>query len=56
VFEPGHRLVLEIGAQDDPQSFFQHDDPRDRIARGSVTLHTGGSFDSHLLLPIIPGR
>jgi predicted acyl esterase len=36
---------------------FMHDDPRDRPAAlygGSVTLHTGGVFDSALLLPIIP--
>ena len=56
VFEPGHRLVLEIGAHDDPRSFFQHDDPRDRILRGTCTIHTGGEFDSHLLLPIVPER
>ena len=36
--------------------FFQHDDPRDRIERGTVSLHTGGRFDSHVLLPIIPAR
>ncbi len=56
VFERGHRLVLEVGSSDDPTSQFQHDDPRDRIQRGSCTLHTGGRFDSHLLLPIIPAR
>lgn len=54
IFERGHRLVIEIGAKDDPLIQFQHDDPRDRIERGTVTVHTGGSFDSHLLLPIIP--
>ena len=54
IFEPGHRLVIEVGAKDDPRSFFQHDDPRDRIERGTVTVHTGGTFDSHVLLPIIP--
>ena len=54
IFEPGHRLVIEVGAKDDPRSFFQHDDPRDRIERGNVTVHTGGTFDSHVLLPVIP--
>jgi uncharacterized protein len=54
VFERGHRLAIEVGAKDDPRSQFQHDDPRDRIQRGACTVHTGGSFDSHLLLPIIP--
>ena len=56
VFERGHRLVLEIGAKDDPHTQFQHDEPRDRIRRGEVTIHTGGRFDSHLLLPIVPER
>ena len=56
VFEPGHRLVLEVRANDDPGHFFTHTDPRDRIQRGANTIHTGGKFDSHLLLPIIPAR
>jgi hypothetical protein len=38
--------VIEVGARDDARSFFQHDDPRDRTERGSVSLHTGGRFDS----------
>jgi predicted acyl esterase len=54
VFERGERLVLEVGAKDDSRSFFQHDDPRDRARTGTNTIHTGGTFDSHLLLPIIP--
>ena len=56
VVEPGERLVLEVGAKDDPRSFFQHDDPRDRARTGTNTIHTGGAYDSHLLLPIIPVR
>ena len=55
VVERGERLVLEVGAKDDPQSFFQHDDPRDRARTGTNTIHTGGAFDSHLVLPVIPG-
>jgi predicted acyl esterase len=54
VFERGHRLVVEVGAVDDPHFGFQHDDPRDRVRAGEVTVHTGGAFDSHLLLPVIP--
>jgi hypothetical protein len=46
--------VVEIGAEDDPHSFFRHDDPRDRVRRGTVTVHTGGAFDSHVLLPMTP--
>lgn len=36
---------------------FLHADPQDRptdIYGGNVTIHTGGNYDSYLLLPIIP--
>ncbi len=56
VLERGHRLVLEVGAKDDPRHSFTHTDARDRIQMGTNTIHTGGPFDSHLLLPIIPAR
>jgi predicted acyl esterase len=49
VLERGERLVLEVGAKDDPQSFFQHDDPCDRARAGTSMIHTGGAYDSHLL-------
>jgi predicted acyl esterase len=53
----GHRLELEIAAQDDPRlAPFTHTDKDDRIQTGRVTLHTGGPHDSHLLLPRIPPR
>jgi len=38
---------------------FLHDDPRDRppaVFGGQVTLHTGPSHPSHLLVPIIPTK
>ena len=57
VLAPGERLVLEVAAHDEPRiAPFLHDDPRDRICARAVTLHTGGRFDSHLLLPVIPPR
>jgi predicted acyl esterase len=58
VFEPGDRLVLEIGSKDDDSTGFSflHTEPRDRIQTGTTSIHTGGSFNSHLLLPIIPER
>ena len=57
VCEAGERLVLEVAAHDEPRiAPFLHDDPRDRICAREVTLHTGGRFDSHLLLPVIPDR
>ena len=55
VFERGHRLVLEVGAQDDARTLLPaRRSARPRSQRGTVTIHTGGRFDSHLLLPIIP--
>jgi predicted acyl esterase len=36
---------------------FKHDDPGDRppaLFDNEVTLHTGGAYDAHLLLPIVP--
>ena len=57
VFEPGERLVLEVAAHDEPRiAPFLHDDPRDRVCAKTVSLHTGGRFDSRLLLPLIPAR
>ena len=38
---------------------FLHDDPRDRppdVFGGTVIVHTGGVFDSYLLLPFVPSR
>ena len=57
VFERGHRLVLEVGAQDDPRTLLPaRRSARPRSSAATVTIHTGGAFDSHLLLPIIPAR
>lgn len=57
VFERGERLVLEVAAHDEPRiAPFLHDDPRDRVFAKTITLHTGGRFDSRLLLPLIPPR
>jgi predicted acyl esterase len=57
VLERGHRLELEIGSQDDPRlAPFTHTDPKDRVQTGRVHIHTGGRYDSHLLLPRIPAR
>lgn len=55
VLRKGHRLVVEVGAEDDPRVFpFTHTDPDDRQLEGQVTIHSGGSYDSHLLLPVVP--
>jgi len=61
VFPKGSRLVLSVTAVDGmvPGQFY-HTDPADRPAEvfidGTYTLHTGGDYDAHLLLPIIPGN
>jgi predicted acyl esterase len=55
VFERGDRLMLEVASRDDPQiEPFLHNHPVDRIQEGRTTIHSGGSHDSHLLLPVIP--
>ncbi|MEE9279249.1 MAG: CocE/NonD family hydrolase [Myxococcota bacterium] len=57
VFEPGERLVLEVASRDDPGiEPFLHNDPADRMQKGTTTLHTGGEHGAHLLLPVIPSR
>lgn len=57
IFERGSRLVLEIASRDDPGlDPFLHTHPVDRVQTGTVTVHTGSDHDSHLLLPLIPGR
>ncbi len=57
VLRAGQWLELEISAEDDPRlDPFTHTDPGDRIRTGEVRVYTGGSYDSHLLLPQIPAR
>jgi uncharacterized protein len=63
----GHHLALTIGGKDFERSdaqglmkgsgIFLHNDPVDRPADvfgGKHTIHTGGDFASHLLMPLIP--
>jgi predicted acyl esterase len=59
VLAPGHRLRLEITAHDKhmAEEKYGHDDPQDKPAArfvGETTLHTGGKYESWLLLPLIP--
>lgn len=57
VFEKGHRLALSIGSKDGKGSRpFMHMDSNERNQKGMQTIHTGGSWDSYLLLPIIPNQ
>ena len=57
VYKKGHRLVVEVGSNDYPgvKPFF-HTDPTDRSPAGTNIIHTGGDYDSHILLPVIPAR
>ncbi len=57
VFPKGHKLVLEVASRDDPRiEPFTHTDSSDRIRSGTNSVHTGGAYDSYLLLPVIPTR
>jgi predicted acyl esterase len=53
-FEPGDRLRLVVQGTDvhkypKPTVFARHEDT---INRGAHIIHTGGRFDSHLLVPV----
>jgi uncharacterized protein len=57
VFPAGSRLILEIGGSELNHSHFVRDDEVDRpadIFHSAVTLHSGPSTPSYLLLPVIP--
>jgi predicted acyl esterase len=57
VFQKGHRLILEVASKDDPKIFpFIHTDLADRIQSGTNSIYTGGTYGSHLFLPVIPPR
>jgi predicted acyl esterase len=51
LFESGSRLSVEILGHDAaPYPAFRH---RDTVNHGFHTIHTGGRFDSHLLVPFV---
>jgi predicted acyl esterase len=65
----GSRLALTIQGKDFERpgatgplrgvAWFTHDDPTDRppeLFAGTNTLHTGGQYQSYLLLPMLPMR
>lgn len=55
---PGERLVMRVRASDDDLGVISHNDPQDRgaLRAFTTTIHTGGRFDSALLVPVIPPR
>jgi predicted acyl esterase len=60
VCPPGYTLALTVRGNDfvvAAPGRLRHDNPADRPAEvfaGRTTLHTGGPYDAHLLLPVIP--
>ncbi len=58
VFEAGTRLAVVVSGSDDPTTHtFFHNDRADRaLPNGSsiTTIWTGSTYDSHILLPVIP--
>lgn len=60
VFPKGYRLAVVVQGQDYVNSItYTHNDPNDRPAAefaGVNTLHTGGSNESYLLMPVIPAK
>ena len=51
----GERLVMRVRASDDDLGVIAHNDPHDRgdLRLFTTTIHTGGRFDSALLVPVI---
>lgn len=54
VLNKGHRLLLEIGSQDQSGCALVTRTSEDRNWNADVTIYTGNEFDSYILLPIIP--
>ncbi|MGY1650267.1 CocE/NonD family hydrolase [Geodermatophilus sp. SYSU D01119] len=57
-FEAGERLLLVVQGSDvmrypEHLTFARH---RQTVNRGRQVVHTGGRFDSHLLVPVLPPR
>lgn len=50
----GHSLLLEVGSQNQSGCGITTQWAEDRTWDADATLYTGGEYDSHLLLPIIP--
>jgi predicted acyl esterase len=50
----GERLRLELVTGDDDLAPFTHNHPADRRSAAGATIHAGGEYASHLLVPVIP--
>jgi predicted acyl esterase len=56
VFKKGHRIRLDIQPRDGVGSAPYTHYHGDYNSGGRNTIHTGGKYASHLLLPVIPAR
>ncbi|WP_273735299.1 CocE/NonD family hydrolase [Mycolicibacterium septicum] len=54
VWFPGERLRVVVGGRRDPAWFLPF--AWELRNRGEHVIHAGGKYDSHLLVPVIPGR
>lgn len=53
VFKEGHKLILEIGGQDQSGCSLLMHTSDDRVWDADVTLYTGKKYPSYLLIPVI---
>ena len=54
VLRAGHRLLLEVGSHIQSGCGLTTQTGDDRVWDADATLHTGGRYDAHLLLPVTP--
>ena len=56
IWHPGERLRLVVAGHVEDLTGFGSASAMDLRSRGEHVIHTGGRFDSHLLVPVIPSR
>jgi hypothetical protein len=56
IWHVGERLRLVVSGHAEDLAGFGSASAMDLGNRGEHVIHTGGRFDSHLLVPVIPGR
>lgn len=54
IWEPGQQILLTVTGHDTRPLLHPMSQPAKVLNKGKVVIHTGGSFDSHLLVPYIP--
>jgi hypothetical protein len=56
VFHAGEQLRLTVAGYDFAESAPQDRPGRVSINKGTHSIHTGGKYDSYLLIPVIPAK